>query len=66
MVSAEGKPDLAATYGAYPGGGSSSSSDSGLNAAEITGIVIASIGGAIALATLLAMAALHVRRKSQG
>jgi hypothetical protein len=54
---------LATTYGAYPGGGSSAS---GLNGAEIAGIVIASIGGAIALTTMLAMAALHIRRKSQG
>lgn len=64
VVSAEGRPDLTTTYGAYPGG--SSSSASGLNGAEIAGIVIASIGGAIALITMLSMAALHVRRKSQG
>lgn len=56
-------PALVAAAGMAPSSGHTSSS---LSAGEITGIVLASIGGAIAVATLLGMAVVGYRKRRQG
>lgn len=54
-------PQLAAADVIPPSGG-----DGGLSAGEITGIVLASLGGAMALATLGVLGVAHYRRNSKG
>lgn len=56
-------PALVAAAGMDPSSGHSSG---GLSGGEIAGIVLASIGGAMALATLLALAVVGYRKRRQG
>ncbi|PRW58639.1 hypothetical protein C2E21_2984 [Chlorella sorokiniana] len=58
-----GDPALVAAAGMDPSSGHTNSTLSG---GEIAGIVLASIGGAMALATLLAMAVVGYRKRRQG
>ncbi len=56
-------PAMVAASGMDPSSGNSSSALSG---GEIAGIVLAALGGAMALATVLAMAVVGYRKRRQG
>ena len=56
-------PAMVAAAGMDPSSGNTSS---GLSCGEIAGIVLAALGGAMALATVLAMAVVGYRKRRQG